>query len=338
MTRFLGFFIILWLVMSLGILSKRANLVEQLQEKVSAMASTSLFGIFADWMDARAAGLVDYIVIWNPWQIAMIVGLLLSIWGLTQLKSSQVRQFTAAAGVAMQLSVSWWQWTTWSDRLNIDPEPVLGALLRSELGNTGRLSTEQGPWAENVFTPNTLMPAGVPVANGYDAIQPHGMKSPSGLPWEFPGVTHFLGKIINRAPNGWIEVWNDGEWRLLRRPEQSVGWIRMEHGEKPMLRDRFARPTLNTMEAEVPVGTAGLTLFSNWHRGWRWKEGATGAWKPAECSPIRSVQVVFDKPLVADSTIYFRFDPASPAWVMVVSGLSILGVAWTGMFMRMRMD
>jgi hypothetical protein len=47
--------------------------------------------------------------------------------------------------------------------------------------------------------------------------------------------------------------------------------------------------------------------------------------------------VVFDKALEEDTTIYFRFDPAPPPWVSVITGLSVLGVAVIGIFGRPRL-
>ena len=47
--------------------------------------------------------------------------------------------------------------------------------------------------------------------------------------------------------------------------------------------------------------------------------------------------VLFDKPLPEDSRIYFRFDPAPPPWVSVITGLSFIGVAVIGIFGRPRL-
>jgi hypothetical protein len=103
--------------------------------------------------------------------------------------------------------------------------------------------------------------------------------------------------------------------------------IRGPSGELPLPRENFARPTLNTMEADVPAGTTKLTLFSNWDRGWYWRGEASADWKQAGCSADRCVEVVFDQPMPVGSRIYFRFSPAPPLWASVVTGLSLLGIA-----------
>jgi hypothetical protein len=286
-------------------------------------------------MKMRTASLFHYLCIWNPWQLSALAGAVLSTWGLSRLFSTRPWQAMALpAGVAVQLVLFWFQWTPWTGPdMPYDKHPLVG-ILQKEVGSTGRLAQENFLWGAGYFDPNMLAPSGVAVTRGYDAIQPLGMKSLSGLPWDFPGTTHFLGKIGDRAPADWIEIWSDGKWQLLENPEQSVGIIRGQSGDMPLMREQFSRRTLNTMEAEVPSGTTSVVLFSNWHRGWYWRGNRQSPWKPAICSSIRSVEVEFEKPLVSDARIYFRFDPSPPTWVSVITGLSILGVAGVGVFMR----
>jgi hypothetical protein len=135
-----------------------------------------------------------------------------------------------------------------------------------------------------------------------------------------------MGKVEDDGPANWIEVWNDGRWHVLRNPLQSVGDITMLAEERPLEREMFARPTLNTMKVAVPAGATKLNLYSNWHRGWRWQDPSGGEWKPVGKSDIRSVEVVFEQPLVSDSVIQFRYVSSAPKWVMVITLLSMLGI------------
>jgi len=316
-----------WLLASLGIWWWRDVLESALQAQVLASSPSSAFGLFEDWMRSRATNLLSYLYIWNPWQIMMLGGAAVSVWGLTRLgRGNGVWQFAAAAGVALQLSVFWWQWTTWSDPESIYKEPELARFLQQEVGATGRLAIESAPWAEAMFPPNMLMPSGVAITGGYDAIQPLGMKSPSGKSWDFPGATHFLGKFTDDGPEDWTEVWKDGDWHVLRNPEQAVGVVTSLDGEKQLSRDLFARPTLNTMEVLAPAGTTKLKLYSNWHRGWKWRDPVENVWKPVVKSDIRSVQVDFAEPLGSESPIEFRYSPSSPKWAMMLTLLSLVGV------------
>jgi hypothetical protein len=323
----LGLASAVWLLASLGIWWWRDVLESALQAQVLAASSSSAFGLFEDWMRARATNLLSYLCIWNPWQIMMLGGAAISVWGLMRLEPNKgVWQFVAAAGVALQLSVFWWQWTTWSEPELIYKEPELARFLQQEVGTTGRLAMEPTLWAESMFPPNMLMPSGVAITGGYDAIQPFGMKSPSGRSWDFPGATHFLGEIADDGPEGWTEVWSDGEWHVLRNPEQAAGLVTTSGGEKQLSRDMFARPTLNTMKVRAPAGTTKLMLYSNWHRGWKWRDPVEKVWKPVTISDIKGVQVDFDQPLGAESVIDFRYSPSSPWWTMTITLLSLVGV------------
>jgi hypothetical protein len=321
----LGAFI--WSLASVGIVIWRESLDTALQAKVLAASSSSAFGIFQDWMRSRAVGLLDYLCIWNPWQLMMLAGVAVSTWGLTKLRPAQgIWQFAAAAGVALQLNVFWWQWTTWSKPELIYQKSELASFLKQEVGTSGRLAVEPTPWAEAMFPPNMLMPSGVAITGGYDAIQPFGMKSPSGKSWDFPGATHFLGKVEYEGPENWIEVWNNGTWHVLRNPLQSMGVITASVEERPLQIEMFARPTPNTMEAFVPAGATKLTLYSNWHRGWKWRDPVNGDWKPVGKSDIRSVEVSFSEPLPSDGVVQFRYLPSAPKWVMVITLISLLGI------------
>jgi len=327
-----------WLLASLALVLIRPWAEPLLQQKVLLAAGDSLFGMFPEWMKLRTSKIFDYLCIWNPWQLMALAGAALSIWGLTRLSSARWWEALATpTGVSIQLLLFWFQWTPWTGpAMPYDNHPLV-SLLQREVGITGRLAQDDFPWGGGYFDPNTLVPSGVAVARGYDGVLPHGMKSATGLPWDFPGSTHFLGKIGDRSPDGWAEIWSDGQWHLLRKPEQSVGSVRVESGDVPLLREQFARPTLNTMEANVPIGARGLTIFSNWNRGWQWKVGPNADWEPTVCSPTQGTEVVFSKPLAQDSTVYFRFDPSPPPWVSVITSLSVIGLAVLGIFGRPRL-
>lgn len=326
-----------WFLASLGILRWHERIESALQAKVAAASSASAFGIFREWMLSRASALLDYLCIWNPWQLSMLAGTAISIWGLRFANSAKgVARFAAAAGVALQLGVFWWQWTTWSKPESIYERPALASFLKQEVGQTGRLAMEPAPWAEGMFPPNMLMPSGVAITGGYDAIQPLGLKSPTGKSWDFPGATHFLGRIGSDGPADWDQIWSDGRWHVLRNPMPSAGRVSSDAGEVALGRERFARPTPNTMRVVAPAGATRLMLYSNWHHGWRWRDPFDGLWKPAEQSEMRSVQVTFGRSLLSDTRIEFRFFPSSSAWTRALTLASLLGVAVVAVYGRWR--
>lgn len=329
------FAVFLWLAASAAIAVFNKSLASALQAKIEDMSSSSAFGVFSDWMQARGIGFLDYFCVWNPWQLLMLSGAAISIWGISVAKSNRFfLQMAPAFGVAMQLNVFWWQWTTWQKPELAYNNHELVAVLQREVGKSGRLALDSSTWAETMFPPNMLMPAGVAITGGYDAIQPFGMKSPSENAWDFPGTTHFLGKMEENGPKDWTEVWSDGQWHLLRNPEQAVGVIALSEGKTPLSTEKFFRPTLNTMEVLAPVATTRLVLYSNWNRGWQWLDPADNVWKNTGKSAIHGVQVDLQKPLASESVIKFRYVPATPRWTIVLTLTSLLVVSVVAAFGR----
>jgi hypothetical protein len=88
----------------------------------------------------------------------------------------------------------------------------------------------------------------------------------------------------------------------------------------------FKRGSMNTMEAVVPAGAVQLELFTNWHRGWKWRDDLEGRWSDTRAGPIKGVGVAFDQPIAEAKTVYLQFDPSPPEWVWVVTGLSAMAI------------
>jgi hypothetical protein len=326
--RVLAAVLVLWTFASIALVFFRAPLESWLLARAQTAAASSQFAMFPEWVEMRVVNLIDYLSVWNPWQLTALAGLALSLWGMMRRGTESLWPGTAlAAGVALQLSVFWWQWTTWSVERDVYTQPELVRILQAEVGATGRLAQGGGGPGEMPFPPNTLVPAGVAITGGYDSIHPDGMRSPTGKSWDFPGVTHFLGSFDEEQPAGWQEVWSDGRWVLLRKPTPTAGMVTLESGLPVPLRPAdFKRGSMNTMEAVVPAGTAKLELFSNWHRGWKWRDDLEGRWSDTSAGPIKGVQVVFDRPTEETKAVYLQFDPSPPGWVLVVTGLSAMTV------------
>jgi hypothetical protein len=327
--------LVLWTLASIALVIFRVPLETWLVARAQAAAASSQFTMFPEWVQMRAVKLLDYLCVWNPWQLTALAGLMLSLWGMVRCRMDSFWPGAALAlGVALQLSVFWWQWTTWSVELNVYEQPEVVRVLQEEVGLSGRLAQGAGGPGEMPFPPNTLVPAGVAIVGGYDSIHPDGMRSPTGKSWDFPGATHFLGGVDEEKPEGWQAVWTDGRWVLLRNPAPKVGMATLESGLPVPLRPAdFKRGSMNTMEAVVPAGAVTLELFSNWHRGWKWRDDPEGRWIETSAGPIKGVGVVFDRPAVETKVVYLQFDPSPPNWVWVVSGLSavlILALALSG--------
>ena len=326
--RLLAAVSVLWVAVSIGIVVFRGDLEAALSTRIAAAAGNSQFGIFTDWLEQRSAGLLDYLCIWNPWQMLGLAGLGISLWGVLRCRSTALWPGMALAlGVAMQLSVFWWQWTTWTDNREVYADSELARLLQQEVGTTGRLAQGAGKPAQILFPPNTLMPLGVAITGGYDSIHPDGMRSPTGKPWDFPGTTHYLGGAADEQPVGWHEVWSDGRWILLRSPAPKLGMVTLESGlPVPLRPDDFARGTMNTMQATIPDGAVKLEIFSNWHRGWKWRDDLEEKWSDTVASPAKGVEVRFEQPVAQKKIVYLQFDPSPPQWVFVITALSALAL------------
>jgi len=327
--------LLVWILASVALVVFRVPLETWLVARAQMAATSSQFAMFPEWVEMRAIQLLDYLCIWNPWQLTGLAGLALSLWGMVKCRRESFWPGVALAmGVALQLSVFWWQWTTWSTGRNVYEEPDLVRILQEEVGANGRLAQGDGGPGEKPFPPNMLAPAGVAITGGYDSIHPDGMRSPTGKSWDFPGATHFLGGVGEEQPVGWQEVWSDGEWVLLRNPGPKVGMVTMESGlPVPLRLADFKRGSMNTMEAVVPAGAVKLELFSNWNRGWKWRDDLEGRWSNTSAGPVKGVEVRFDRPTGEIETVYFQFDPSPPDWVLVVTGLSamvVLALALSG--------
>jgi hypothetical protein len=324
----LGAVAAMWLAGSLVLLVAQEWIERWLREKAMATAGEAQFGIAVDWVAARAASLPAYVSIWNGAQLTALAGALLAVWGLGQLGSAVAwRRLAAGFGVAMQLSVFWWQWTTWSAPELPYEKSEIAALFREEVGSSGRLAMTQIKLGESLFGPNTLDPVGVPITSGFDSMHPNGMRSATGEVWDFPGATHFLGGVDEERPAGWQEVWTDGRWVLLRKPEPTVGMLTLVSGlPVPLRPDDLQRDSLNTMQVVVPAGAVRLEIFSNWHRGWKWRDGLEGRWVDSTMGATKGIEVVFDRPAAQNKVAYLQFDPRSPDWVLVIAGLSAMAV------------
>ncbi|MFM7375754.1 MAG: hypothetical protein ACKO39_11470, partial [Chthoniobacterales bacterium] len=59
-------------------------------------------------------------------------------------------------------------------------------------------------------------------------------------------------------------------------------------------------------------------------------------WSDTETGPTNGIKVVFDRPSAEARTVYLRFDPTPPRWVLVVTGLSAMAVLALALFGKSR--
>ena len=327
-----GILAVVWLAGSLALWWARPMIEPLLEAKVVSMAPGSAYGSFTAWMVERGGRLLDFLCIWHPLQLVALTGLVISIVGLPWIKAPKLYCYAAAIGVALQLSVFWWQMTTWSEARLPYGSSSLEKVLQERGASLGRLAMKPRPWAEYMAPPNTLMPAGIPITAGYDSIHPFGMRSLSGLAWEFPGTTHFLGRIDEPAPADWAVVWSEGDWQLWENPNPTMGVIGLRGGAEQvvLVPQKVQRPTHNTMRVAVPGGATGLSVFSNWHRGWEWKADPDDEWKKVLLGDNRTMRVELAEAAPAEREVFFRYSAVPPFWVLCASLLSLVAVVLIG--------
>ena len=317
----------IWFVASLFLWGLRGQIQPWLVQQIATQPSQGQFGIFSAWVASRVDRLFIDLPIWNGWQLMLLGGAGLSILSLGKISSrAWAWRFIPALGVAIQGMVFWWQWTTWSAvREEAYERPSWVAVLKREVGLAGRLAQAPGGYPLVPLGPNTLQPAGVSVAGGYDSIFPKGMKRTSIEPWEFLGTTHYLGPVGGGGPKGWPRVHQEGGWQLLKNPDPAVGLVWSGGPDaRPLALKNISRSNFNSMEVELPAGTRQVEIFSNWHRGWKWRLEKNEDWNFSQPGPHGGTGVNFKAALPASGKIFLRYDSRAPAWA---SGLVVLAIS-----------
>lgn len=315
-----GILVALWIAVSGLTLLMESRCTPVLQDKVRALSNASQFGIFANWMQARTQALFSCLLIWNPPQMAYLAGLALSAACLrARFSVTGPLWFIPAVGVGLQGLVCWWQWSTWSQVTEeIYQSSSWVKVLQKEVGMNGRLAQSTGSYATYPFGPNTLQPSQVAIAGGYDSIHPNGLSSREA-PWDFPGTTHFLGPKQGAFPSGWKALFSDEVWCLWKNPEPTFGFTVFANGDREPLREgTVQRPSFNTMTVVVPAGADRIELYTNAHRGWRWKPNPWGTWQATEKGSDGALVLPLRGTFDVSRQAFLQFEPASPAWSKAV--------------------
>lgn len=326
-----GILIVLWIAASGAALLMESRWEPILQEKVQALSNAGQFGIFANWMQARTQALFSCLSIWNPVQIVYLAGFALSVTCLCVWFSPTNRFWIIPAiGVGLQGLACWWQWSTWSQsREEIYQSPSWVKVLQEQVGMNGRLAQSAGGYATQPFGPNTLQPSQVPIAAGYESIHPIGLNAREA-PWEFPGTTHFLGPKNGAFPKGWQTVHADKIWRLWKNPEPTFGFVVFANGDQELLREgSVCRPSFNTMTVSMPAGAERVELFTNGHRGWKWKDGNTAEWHETQRGSDGALVLLLEKPFSEKITLLLQYQASGPrwaVWVQTVAATLLLGI------------
>jgi hypothetical protein len=265
--------------------------------------------------------MIDYVKVWNKFQLTALVGTLLSIIGLIFLRSRYIVMcFLVAIGVMVQATVIWIQWVTWSKDYNPYAAHPMVSLLKQEVRD-GRLAQSVYGLATTMFMPNTLYPNGVAIAGGYDSIHPLGMKKSGNEVWSFPGVTHFLHPVAVSTPAGWSSVWRLNGWELSRNPNPVIGFAEVGSISRNMLSITVNKLSLNVREVVVPIGVKYIEIQENWHRGWKWKYKEGTKWNYTRCADNNAIGIPLETPTSSARIIILRFFPSPLPWILAITSI-----------------
>lgn len=191
----------------------------------------------------------------------------------------------------------------------------------------GRLAQAPGSCARIPLGPNTLQPSGVAITGGYDSIHPLGMVHGKN-PWDFPGVTHYMAESKAMRPSKWPEVWTDGVWGLWKNPQPTFGSVTLAHGASRSLPSGSVLVTsLNTIKLTAPAGASDIELFSNSHRGWKWKFPEEYDWHDTQRGASGGIFWRLGTPLLQPSAICLQYRPQTPGWATGLQVAAILFLA-----------
>ena len=280
-----------------------------------------------DWMLARADAFLDGIPLWSLQNLipVLLVSLgLFAAWRLVRSEHGQRWTTVLILCVFGELFVWSRTWITFSDR----PTPTEPGLLYPEHDWTRQLRDEMRDggllWLHGTrpnfdyFQLNAQAGIGIPSLQGYETIRPRTLPfadSESDYDadaFAAAGVSHVLVMPGRAVPSGladWIESVDTDDLHLFRNPAfRSVYLATLSDGtEVPLLP---SSKTPNSVQLELPTGTASIRIAALRHPGWRYHFGDYN-WKRLEVANTTdhatrvAVPSAFNGPMV----LVLRFQP-----------------------------
>lgn len=308
-----------WAAASFALAHFGADIKSVLQNIVLGQAQRSQFGLFQEWMAGRAASLVDYISLANPLQLATVLSIAGGWWALRAWARGQrgwVLWFLPA-GVFVQATLFWFQWTAWSTDRNPYDQPALVHLLQAQRDG-GRVLQIQ-PSArlpDGILYNNVLDPAGVPITAGYDSMHPNGMNKKAASP--MPGTSLIMQPDGQAAPEGWTfvgssdgaSVWKNPAFRMaVSNTGAAIG---------------FQRESPNRIVLDIPPGAESVQLFENFHRGWI-ATGPDGSVGSFSANPDGSMEVTIPPDRPGRWTLQYSPGPSpAVALILIASAVGVV--------------
>jgi len=310
-----------WILASVLLIAFRQPLSDRLTHAVLGMAKRSQFGLFDEWLARRAAGLLDYLLIWNPEQLLILFGAVLSWMALRSwAQGAPILRWMLPLGILLQLSVLWFQWTTWTPETNPYVRPALVGELREAAGQ-GRIHQVQpgGKLPSALLFNNVLDPVDLRITGGYDSMHPNGMNKAYPDPAEMPGATVLLQLAGHSAPAGWKFLLSSEGWEIWTNPAavQALSWPQ----GSPLPVERLSS---NRMTMDVPPGAHRIQIHENFHPGW---EAMAENWVPVKVSRASDGSISLEIPEAVHGQVKLQFSARPPAVISWLTGIAALVVA-----------
>lgn len=346
--------VIAWIGASL-FLTKQADLIAFIRQKIITEGVGSSFGYFNRWLEIRAINFTHDLFIWSPQQSWPLILLALSVIGL----GMSAAQNTAARIlgpwlilVAMTAEVTLFaaRWVVWSDPIK---EPLFAEnaetqALKEHVGKNGRVSCINHPTAHMAMTPfipNTLAAYDIASITGYDSIIPKGMILPNETPGDTEkmgrlGVTHLITWHGNTdVPKDWEMIWTSPKMDLYSNPFAVPRYCGFSSKEK--IHEFFSEKKHegirieelcdleNTRRLFIPSGITHLRIAENHAQGWEFRfSGKDEEWTQVTRAVDGSMFLQIPDPS-QDRIVEMRYAPPTRRHGWHASGISgLIGLAY----------
>ncbi|MDX2079463.1 MAG: hypothetical protein SFU53_01630 [Terrimicrobiaceae bacterium] len=307
----------LWIAASGALIVFGPKIETALQKIVLGQAQRSQFGLFRDWMAERAGNLVDYVSLTNPLQIVSVGAIAGGWWALHAWARGQRNWvlWFLPAGVFVQSTLFWFQWTAWSDDRNPYERPPLVRLLQENL-DSGRVLQIQpsSRLPDGILYNNVLDPADVPITAGYDSMHPNGMNKRAAGPL-MPGTSLIMQGEELPGPEDWTLVGTADGASVWKNPGFAMAIA--DNGEAVA----FERLSPSRITLNIPPGAQSIQIFENFHRGWR-ATGPANESAQLAANPDGSLQLTVKNP----GQWILQFSPGPSRGILFLLFASALGV------------
>jgi hypothetical protein len=340
---------VLWVAASLGTVIFEQELNSHLHTAITGglAAGEGQFNTFHGWYLERTDGLVDYMRIWHPRQLAPWVAAMLGFLALKLRVTRGIRTATwvLLPALTVELLVFASGWVTVADEPNGRIYPITPDILAVQrLVGNGRAYVKESEGEPELLPPNTLTAYGVAAYENYESIiaprMSAGGASADAASLGSVGVTHAITHLNDRPNGSQWELQYRGLRLLLWRNRLALPrylgldyvpghWPSMAQslpvGDDPI---QVIEATDNHRVLVAPPASAAVRVAENWSDAWYARVGS-GSWRQVERAPDQSMLIRLP-PSSSSTRVEMAFRPQDQAvgWRISLGTVVFLTVAW----------